>query len=686
MMPASIVPMRWRIAVLVLVGFLCVMKLDLENWKLESLQESVQGHQENNNTRRTLVEFSTFNAMWRNFTATRGKITLVLQANVAGGTAFFLQQILTPACVVVTPVLELPPVITKYSLVPTSDLLAVKLDNVVVRPSAELLLFLLSNNSGDFDKVFINHPLGFPIEFLHGLLDMNKRFMSVTHDYVWVLDKIQPTFAELRTPEGASRNYAFKKMLPKIEMKSQNVATKSNFELMDRFKTMHVVPMPDYVDSTHKTIETAPNLVIGVIGDLPPIKGIDSVLAISRQVANSEFCAGFDIGHKYIQFGKWRLGQVDSTHFSFSHQHTRTPVVFSSDGSIHLKPGDIGHAYSLWQRGDECELRRVTFGQHFVQIGDWRLGVSFGDLILSHRSNTSVPIVLGRRIESFQNEIRYVRDNLDVGYDLWKQEVGPAGTSKVVVRGSLIKMDNWFLWQKEDELVIVHKTYGKFQSIESTGHTKEYHRGSGDMSMILSKSGWCRVPRNVQVVVFGAVSTLCRAGDNFHSHRFENIVQFNSLLRRFQPNVLLVTAIWPETYSYTLTLAMLTNIPIIVRKTATDFRAAIFERAKRYPKAHFHDFENIESVVTLARNIKATSLTEVRPQFFVPPQWKNLMHPHLFNAVLIPSTIITGPVLSICSATELICRHLTNLHSGQNRFASPCQAIFKLQSAERISC
>ena len=668
-----------------------MMKLVVENWKLESWQESVQGHQGNNNTDRTLAEFSTFNAMWRNFTATRGKITLVLQANVAGGTAFFLQQLLTPACVVVTPVLELPPVITKYSLVPTSDLLAVKFDNVVVRPSAELFLFLLSNNSGDFDKVFINHPLGFPIEFLNGLFDMNKRFMSVTHDYVWVLDKIQPTFAEHRTPEGASRNYAFKKMLPKIEMKSQNVATKSNFELMDRFKTMHVVPMPDYVDSKNKTIETAPDLVIGVIGDIPPIKGIDSVLAISRQVAHSridEFCAGFNIGHKYIEFGKWRLGQVDSTHFSFSHRDTHSPVVFSSDG-FHLNPGDIGHAYSLWSNfdKDKCELRSVSFGEHFVQIGDWRLGVSFGDLILSHRnSSTKSPIVLGRRIEIWnQNEIRYVREkDNDVAYDLWNQEVGPAGTSKVVVKSDLIKMDDWFLWQKEHELVFVHKTYGKFQSIESTGHTNEYHRHSDDLSGILSKSGWCSVPRNVQVVVFGAVSTLCRAGDNFHSHRFKNIVQFNSLLRRFQPNVFLVTAIWPETYSYTLTLAMLTNIPIIVRKTATDFRAAIFERAKRYPKAYFHNFENIESVVTLARNIKATSFTEVRPQFFVPPQWKNLMHPHLFNAVLIPSKIITGRVLSICSAIELICEHLTSLHLGQSRFPSPCQAIFKLQSAEKI--
>jgi len=122
-----------------------------------------------------------------------------------------------------------------------------------------------------------------------------------------------------------------------------------------------------------------------------------------------------------------------------------------------------------------------------------------------------------------------------------------------------------------------------------------------------------------------------------------------------------------------LTLAMLTNLPIIVRKTATDFSAAVVERAKQYPKAYFHDFENIESVVTLARNIKGTSFTEVSPQFFVPPQWQNLMHPHLFNVVLVASKIIT-------SKNPLWYAKNRSRFSAQQRFEQTLETIGSIRS------
>ena len=146
----------------------------------------------------------------------------------------------------------------------------------------------------------------------------------------------------------------------------------------------------------------------------------------------------------------------------------------------------------------------------------------------------------------------------------------------------------------------------------------------------------------MRVVVFGRVATQCGAGDNLILQPYRGIEEFNVHLRNLAPNVLLVTANWPETYSLTLTLAMLTNLPIIVKKSKEDFRAAIPERAKQYRKAYFHDFEDAASVVALARQIKASSFTEVSPEFRVPVQWQYLMHPHLYNVVLVASKIITS--------------------------------------------
>ena len=158
----------------------------------------------------------------------------------------------------------------------------------------------------------------------------------------------------------------------------------------------------------------------------------------------------------------------------------------------------------------------------------------------------------------------------------------------------------------------------------------------------------------MKVVVFGRVATQCGAGDNLILQPYRDIQEFNAHLRNHSPNVLLITANWPETYSLTLTLAMLTNLPIIVKKSKEDFRAAIPERAKEYSKTYFHDFEDAASVVTLARQIKANYFTEVSPGFRVPVQWQYLMHPHLYNVVLVASKIVTSqsPRRTSCSPED----------------------------------
>lgn len=48
------------------------------------------------------------------------------------------------------------------------------------------------------------------------------------------------------------------------------------------------------------------------------------------------------------------------------------------------------------------------------------------------------------------------------------------------------------------------------------------------------------------------------------SQKYSNIPQLNSLIDTVKPNALLFLALWPETFSYTLTLSLLTEIPLYV--------------------------------------------------------------------------------------------------------------------------
>ena len=591
------------------------------------------------------------------------KIVLVLQANVVGGTMIFLQNILTPNCMVVTP---MAPIKTIYSASKIGVNVSVKFGSVFARTTFPKLLSFLAAKKDMFDKILINHPLGFPLDFLRALFEMNKRYISITHDYVWVLDNVQPTFAEMRKPGGTSRNYVFKPMLPKLELKSQHIATKTMFGFMDQFESLQVVTMPDYVSSQNVSVETnQTDLVIGVLGNISFIKGLQAVLDISRQRASpteSPSCRSIETGPNYIQLGNWRFGQTSATHLSISHRNnqTPTPAVFRSDGSVQLNPSEkTQRKHSLWTtRGGQCHGSNdglVKFGKTFLQIGDWRLGQSGGDLVLCHREKKSKPISLGHKQQNA---------SISNAVNIWDHELenmSSVASGSAVGGFDFLKLDDWLLLYKEDELVIVHQYDGPVQSFRSNGKNKKFNQKDRtgnfmvDTSKLYDSSGSCNVPRNVQVVVFGGMGSICGAGNNLHTHQYDNISHFNSLIRKFKPNVFIITSIWPETYSYTLTLAMLTNIPIIVRKTATDFSAAVVERAQQYPKAYFHDFENIESVVTLARKIKATSFTEVSPQLFVPPQWKNLMHPHLFNVVLVASKIITSRALSKLVASSQSC-------------------------------
>jgi len=155
-------------------------------------------------------------------------------------------------------------------------------------------------------------------------------------------------------------------------------------------------------------------------------------------------------GDGFIQLGEWRVGNVDGTHFSFSHKSGHTAMIFRKDGTVHSGPGiSVGDAvtwaksnknipegaigvvtklnldtnkacvefpsknalvklsdlrfsgidpierkdYGLWDK-DGGEAKNVKIGQGFLEFsGVWRLGeVNAAHMSISHRDGKTAMI------------------------------------------------------------------------------------------------------------------------------------------------------------------------------------------------------------------------------------------------------------------------------------------------------
>ena len=95
-------------------------------------------------------------------------------------------------------------------------------------------------------------------------------------------------------------------------------------------------------------------------------------------------------GAGFVEIGPWRFGNVDNSHFSFSHADGKTAVIFRSDGTVHKGPReDFGLAsLALLPGGSDAKL-----GDGFLEFGPWRLGqVDGSHFSLSHSGGQTAMI------------------------------------------------------------------------------------------------------------------------------------------------------------------------------------------------------------------------------------------------------------------------------------------------------
>jgi len=120
-----------------------------------------------------------------------------------------------------------------------------------------------------------------------------------------------------------------------------------------------------------------------------------------------------------------------------------------------------------------------------------------------------------------------------------------------------------------------------------------------------------------EIVLFGYCSPI--SVDNINSNPYQNIFHLNNLLIKFKPNVLLDLSIWPETYCYTLSLAILTQLPII--SLNKNFPSVIKNRLSNYDKSyHFSLFNNL---IPLIRSIKQDYFYTIEPVLYYNDFWDN---------------------------------------------------------------
>ena len=120
--------------------------------------------------------------------------------------------------------------------------------------------------------------------------------------------------------------------------------------------------------------------------------------------------------------------------------------------------------------------------------------------------------------------------------------------------------------------------------------------------------------KNVLVVIFGITNIKYK-----YVFPYKSIHELNNLLLTWKPNLLIETSLWPETYSYTLTIKMLTQLPILFFKKP--FPSVIENRLSTYNKAY--GFSSIGEIDKLIYNVKQNYFYLIEPVIYYNSFWDN---------------------------------------------------------------
>jgi hypothetical protein len=119
--------------------------------------------------------------------------------------------------------------------------------------------------------------------------------------------------------------------------------------------------------------------------------------------------------------------------------------------------------------------------------------------------------------------------------------------------------------------------------------------------------------KNIKFVVFGLINIY--PFTNFYT--YNSISELNLLLTTHKPNIIIELSITPETYSYTLSLAMITQLPILYLKKNN--YCTVEDRLSKYNKAYA--FTTVEQFNALIYEKKQDYFYTIEPIIYFNKFW-----------------------------------------------------------------
>jgi len=163
----------------------------------------------------------------------------------------------------------------------------------------------------------------------------------------------------------------------------------------------------------------------------------------------------------------------------------------------------------------------------------------------------------------------------------------------------------------------------------------------------------------------------CDANTKCAHQKYGSVREFNIIMKMVKPNIIIFTPLWPETYSYTLTLAINMKLPILCGDIGY---CTINNRLKNYDNAHF--FNTIEQVEQLVKT-KSQNFFYLNDEnkILCPKNYdKFFLNEHFIfrkNVVVITSKIECGDIKCSCG--------VRTVYSHFERYQQTLNTIFSVK-------
>jgi hypothetical protein len=147
---------------------------------------------------------------------------------------------------------------------------------------------------------------------------------------------------------------------------------------------------------------------------------------------------------------------------------------------------------------------------------------------------------------------------------------------------------------------------------------------------------------HIRIILFGNIPYF----DNtfLEKYPYKNIDELNKLIVLHKPNLWIETSLWPETYSYTLTLMMITGLPIFYQKK--HYPSVVTDRLSNYDKSY--SFDNIDWLlknISFLTNKKQNWFNMIDTNIYFNKYWDSYFGEKVLesnNIVFVSSKIIVS--------------------------------------------